>query len=131
MRANRPKSTGPELRLQRLLQIARIKGYRVNAQDLPGRPDLVFPTEKVAIFVNGCFWHRCPFHGRSLPRANRDYWRLKFQLNRERDRRKERALKEAHWRVVTIWECELSRNPNLSIKRVRAALSRGQAVHAR
>jgi DNA mismatch endonuclease, patch repair protein len=131
MRGNRQQSTGPEIRLRRLLQSANLKRFLVNAPTLPGRPDLAFPADKVAIFVNGCFWHRCPRHGRSLPMANRNYWKVKFRLNQERDLRKERELRGAEWRVVTIWECEIRTNPDLCVRRVQSALSEGPSVATR
>ncbi len=74
MRANRASSTSPEMALRRALRSIGATGYRVNYRELPGRPDIVYVRRKLAIFVNGCFWHRCPIHGRDLPRANRSYY---------------------------------------------------------
>jgi DNA mismatch endonuclease (patch repair protein) len=71
------------------------------------RPDITFPGRRLAIFVHGCFWHRCPTCNLSLPKSNVDYWSQKFQKNVERDRRKEEALAELGWSVHTIWECEI------------------------
>ena len=71
------------------------------------RPDIAFPGRKLAIFVHGCFWHRCPTCNLSLPKSNTDYWSQKFQKNVERDKRKEEALLEFGWSVYTIWECEI------------------------
>jgi DNA mismatch endonuclease, patch repair protein len=69
------------------------------------RPDIVFTRRRIAVFVDGCFWHGCPRHG-SWPRANEAFWREKIQTNRERDRRQDRALREAGWKVVRVWEHE-------------------------
>ena len=76
----------------------------------------------MAVFVHGCFWHRCSRHAWKLPKANREYWRLKFALNRERDRRKARELRADGWRVLTIWECEIRRNPQRCAQRIRTAI---------
>jgi DNA mismatch endonuclease (patch repair protein) len=65
----------------------------------------VFPTERVAVFVDGCFWHRCPVHG-TVPKRNRDYWLPKLQANEARDRRNDEALAALGWRVVRVWEHE-------------------------
>jgi DNA mismatch endonuclease (patch repair protein) len=77
--------------------------YRLHPANLPGRPDIVLSSAKLAIFVDGCFWHACPDHG-SLPKNNRDWWRAKLLRNVERDREKDAALERLGWAVVHIWE---------------------------
>lgn len=72
------------------------------------RPDFVFPKLKLAVFVDGCFWHGCPRHG-TQPKGNAAFWRQKLARNRARDRRVTRALRRAHWRVLRIWEHDLHR----------------------
>ena len=103
----RSADTGPERAVRRL---AHALGYRFRLQrkDLPGRPDLVFPGRRTALFVHGCFWHGhdCA-RGRRVPRSNADYWRAKIDRNRERDRRSLLELEALGWRVVIVWECEL------------------------
>jgi DNA mismatch endonuclease (patch repair protein) len=82
--------------------------FRVDHQALPGvrcRVDIAFTRAKVAVFVDGCFWHACPIHG-TLPKSNRDWWSTKLALNTQRDRRNDEALRVAGWRVVRIWEHE-------------------------
>jgi DNA mismatch endonuclease (patch repair protein) len=69
------------------------------------RPDIVFPTARVAVFVDGCFWHRCAIHGNS-PKTNSQYWTAKLDRNVERDRRNDAALATAGWLVVRVWEHE-------------------------
>jgi DNA mismatch endonuclease (patch repair protein) len=99
--------TTPELAVRRL--IWRLGGrYRLNRRDLPGKPDIVLPGRRLAIFVNGCFWHGhdCP-RGARVPKANRDYWVGKITRNRARDIAARAALAAAGWRVETVWECEL------------------------
>jgi len=107
MRANRRTDTKPELALRRALHRL---GYRYRKDyrlDLDGgrrvRPDIAFTARKVAIFVDGCFWHACPEHG-SKPRANEWYWGPKLTRNVERDRVNDAALTTAGWTVVRLWE---------------------------
>lgn len=107
MRANRARDTAPELALRRALRAAGLVGYRLNWKGAVGRPDIAFPGRRVAIFVHGCFWHRCPDCRLPLPKSNREFWKAKFRLNRERDRRKRRALESAGWYVVELFECEI------------------------
>jgi DNA mismatch endonuclease (patch repair protein) len=86
----------------RLLRSARVIGWRRHV-DLPGKPDFVFPDHRLAIFLDGCFWHGCPRCYR-LPQDNRAYWKKKVKTNRQRDRRVSNTLRRAGWRVVRIWE---------------------------
>lgn len=98
--------TTPEIKVRKEVHRAGFR-YRLYRADLPGKPDLVFPRFKLAVFVHGCFWH---WHGckRSrMPEANRDYWTRKIQRNVERDKRNQDALLELGWDVAIIWECEL------------------------
>lgn len=109
MRANRRADTKPELALRRALHG---RGYRYRKDyrmDLPGglrvRPDIVFTGRKVAVFVDGCFWHCCPEHG-SQPAANTWYWEPKLRRNVARDRAADAALGQAGWTVIRFWEHE-------------------------
>lgn len=124
MRANRAKGTAPELALERALKTSGLSHFQRSPSGLPGRPDLAFPKRKVAVFVHGCFWHRCPRHARSLPKANREYWMLKFGLNRRRDLRKIRELRKLGWRVMVFWECQVKERPATSVARVKRELAR-------
>lgn len=87
---------------------AGLRGYRLHWK-VAGRPDIAWPGKKVALFVNGCFWHRCPHCKPSMPKRNVEYWVVKFDLNQERDARKIRELEEAGWKVHVIWECQLKK----------------------
>ena len=113
MIANTSKDTKPELRVRRMLREAGYPGYRLHwrIDDEEGRyvcrPDITYPGRKLAIFVHGCFWHRCPKCNLGLPKTNADYWKEKFERNVERDKRKESALVGLDWEVHTIWECEI------------------------
>ena len=107
MRRVKGSGTTPELTVRRL--IWRLGGrYRLNRKDLPGKPDIVLPGRRLAIFVHGCFWHGhdCP-RGARVPKANRDYWVAKVARNRARDTAARAALERAGWRVETVWECEM------------------------
>jgi DNA mismatch endonuclease (patch repair protein) len=88
--------------------------YRVDQQVIPGlgrRADIVFRRAKVAVFVDGCFWHQCPEHG-SLPKSNADWWREKLDRNVQRDRDTDDRLARAGWKVMRIWEHETRANPD-------------------
>jgi DNA mismatch endonuclease (patch repair protein) len=106
MKANRRANTKPELALRSALHA---RGYRYRKDfrlDLPARrvrPDIAFTGRKVAVFVDGCFWHACPEHG-SKPKNNEWYWSPKLLRNQERDRAADAALKDAGWTVVRLWE---------------------------
>ncbi len=101
------RNTKPELRLRRLLHAAGFR-YRLHAKDLPGRPDIVLPRYKAAIFVHGCFWHRHPgCRYSTTPASNTEFWNTKFAANVTRDAGKEHELIAAGWRVAVVWECEL------------------------
>lgn len=88
-----------------LLRKARISGWRRHLS-LPGKPDFVFRSRRLAVFIDGCFWHGCPKCYR-MPEDNRAYWRTKVQSNRIRDRRRTRELRSLKWRVLRIWEHSL------------------------
>lgn len=81
--------------------------FRLHRRDLPGKPDLVFPRYRAALFVHGCFWHRHPGCSKaSTPKSRVEFWRAKFEHNIERDRHNEEALCALGWRVFIVWECE-------------------------
>jgi DNA mismatch endonuclease (patch repair protein) len=104
------KNTGPELRVRRLVHRLGYR-YRLHGRGLPGKPDLVFPRRRAVIFVHGCFWHRHPDPGcklARLPKSRETFWGPKLDANRERDERNRSALASAGWRVLELWECQLS-----------------------
>jgi len=123
MRGNRKRDTRPEIQVRSLLHA---KGYRFR-KDLPlelpsgrVRPDIVFTRRRLAVFIDGCFWHRCPVHGTS-PRANDWYWGPKLDRNVERDRRADESLRTTGWLVLRIWEHE---EPQAAVNRIVEALRR-------
>ena len=123
MKANKGKNTGPEMCLRSLLRSHGYPGYRINWKGAPGHPDIAYPGRKVAIFVNGCFWHRCPTCNLPLPKSNTEFWREKFERNVARDRRKTSELESMGWTVITVWECELRKEPEFVVSRIIRILS--------
>lgn len=116
MQGNRARDTEPELAIRRILHGQGFR-YRVSARPLKGvrrTADLVFGPAKVAVFVDGCFWHRCPDHATD-PKTNSDYWKPKLQRNAERDRETDSLLEEAGWLSVRVWEQE---DPKVAVQRV-------------
>jgi DNA mismatch endonuclease (patch repair protein) len=110
MRANRSTNTKPELILRKALWAGGVRGYRKNVSKLPGKPDIVFPSVRLCIFVHGCFWHGCPTCSakRNLnPTRNSDYWLAKRTRNQERDRQNSQALQQSGWKVIVVWECQI------------------------
>jgi len=105
MKANRGKNTGPELAVRTALWKAGVRGYRLHWKKAPGHPDIAFPKQKLAVFVNGCFWHRCPKCKPSIPKTNSRFWKEKFKANQTRDKKKIKELNELGWNVRVIWEC--------------------------
>jgi DNA mismatch endonuclease (patch repair protein) len=110
-----------ELRLRGALIQAGIRGWSVHPQDLPGNPDFLFRRSYLAIFVDGCFWHGCPKCSHGITK-NSSYWAAKIARNRERDKSKERELRELGFRVLRIWEHELTKSPSASAKRIQSKL---------
>jgi DNA mismatch endonuclease (patch repair protein) len=123
MQGNKGKGTRPELLLRCLLREAGYPGYRLHWKKAPGRPDIAYPGRKVAIFVNGCYWHRCPHCHPPMPKAHADFWAAKFVANEARDARQVDELRAAGWDVVTVWECELKSEPGRVVLRVIGSLS--------
>lgn len=105
MQGNRSRDTKPELRVRRILHSRGLR-YRVNYRPekaLRRTADIVFTRQRVAIFIDGCFWHRCPEHGRT-PATNSDYWKSKLDRNQERDEETRARLCEDGWKVLRFWE---------------------------
>ena len=115
----RSKHTKPEMTVRRMLH-ARGYRYRLHRSDLPGSPDLTFPSRKKVIFVNGCFWHShtCK-NGQRVPKSNTAYWVPKIDRNVARDAENREALAAQGWSVMTVWECEIRDAPNVLRQLVR------------
>ncbi len=99
------RDTAPEIIVRRLLHSLGYR-FRLYRRDLPGKPDIVFPSRRKVIFVNGCFWHA---HGCRIgrpPKSRPEFWEPKLEHNRSRDRRNKAALRSKGWKVLTVWQCQ-------------------------
>lgn len=109
----RGKDTRPELIVRKLIHGMGYR-YRLYGQDLPGKPDLVFPSRRKVVFVHGCFWHRhsnCALA--RMPKSRQEFWFPKLEANRKRDARVQAALRKAGWGLLIVWECQLRDTPRL------------------
>ncbi len=117
----RPRDTKPEILLRRALWGAGLR-YRVGLRTPAGRPDLVFASARVAVYMDGCQWHGCPLHY-VAPRTGTEFWSNKLKTSVERDRRQTVELERLGWRVVRFWEHEIFENLQDSVARVKSTLS--------
>ena len=115
-----------ELALMKLLRHHRITGWR---RHLPvfGKPDFLFRKARVAVFVDGCFWHGCPKHC-NTPASNRPFWRKKLAANKARDRRVNRVLRNEGWRVVRIWEHDLAKRGEACVRMIQTATNSSRSA---
>lgn len=113
----RQKHTKPEILVRRYLHAKGCR-FRLHRKDLPGNPDIVLPKHRVAIFVNGCFWHShtCPRGKR--PSTKKKFWNMKLDRNIERDDNNYDTLKELGWKVLVIWECETKNLDSIPIRNI-------------
>jgi DNA mismatch endonuclease (patch repair protein) len=116
----RRRDTGPELMLRRALHAAGLR-FRVDRKIEGVRADVVFPTERTAIFIDGCFWHGCPIHA-TRPKSNTGYWLPKLEENRKRDLRQTERLTSEGWAVIRLWEHECCPPASDLIERLRSAI---------
>ncbi len=105
----RGRNTKPEISLRKLLFSKGIRGYRLSGA--PGKPDIIFPKYKIAIFIDGCFWHKCPRHFIE-PATRKEFWAKKIEGNVKRDIEINRILKEEGWTVLRFWEHEIEKDIN-------------------
>ncbi len=125
MSRNRGRDTKPELLLRRALWHRGFR-YRVRT-NLPGKPDVVFSRLKIVIFVDGCFWHRCPEHG-AKPKTNASFWSDKLKRNKVRDAEVTALLEAEGWTVVRIWEHEIKQDLAAALARVKNLLEQQQRI---
>lgn len=123
MSSNKGKNTKPELNLRKVLWKVGLRGYRIHWKKMPGRPDIVFTKKRLAIFVNGCYWHRCPHCKLSLPKTNLAFWEIKFNVNKERDKQNIIELEKLGWKVLVVWECQLKEDIDKVISTIKLELS--------
>jgi len=102
------KNTGPEIFLRKALHRRGLR-YRLFSSDLPGRPDIVFPRYRTAVFVHGCFWHSHGCKLSTVPSSRKSFWDTKFRQNRARDERVTNELRRSGWKVIAIWQCQLGK----------------------
>jgi len=119
----RGRDTGPETRIRKALWALGLR-YRIKNR-LPGRPDIVISHARIAVFVDGCFWHQCPKHF-VMPRTRRAFWKQKIQANRARDRGVNRKLKRDGWSVLRFWEHEIDTQLALTCSLVLKVVDRNQ-----
>jgi DNA mismatch endonuclease (patch repair protein) len=112
----RGKNTKPEIALRKLLFKNGVKGYRLHAQII-GKPDIVFRKKRLIVFVDGCFWHKCPMCF-AKPSTTKKYWVNKIASNKSRDKIINRKLKKTGWTVLRFWEHEIVRNPGLCFEKI-------------
>ena len=113
------KDTKPEMKVRRLVHRLGYR-YRLHASEIAGKPDMVFPARRCVIFVSGCFWHRhrgCPLC--RMPKTKLEFWEPKLEGNRKRDSRNQRKLRRDGWRVLVVWECQLTNEESLKRRIMR------------
>lgn len=106
------KDTSPELVLRSIIHKSGLR-YRLHRKNLPGTPDIVFPRFKAVLFVHGCYWHSHGCYKSTVPKSRQEFWKKKFDANKERDVRNVEALLKLGWRVMTVWECALKGKKSL------------------
>lgn len=109
----RSHDTGPELAVRRYLYSVGFR-YMLNFS-LPGKPDIVFPRKRIAVFVNGCFWHMHGCRLSAIPATRREFWLVKLKGNAERDRKNKTVLESDGWTVMTLWECEIENDTGAAV----------------
>lgn len=120
----RSVNTGPEVKLRALLYAEGLRGYRLHSK-ISGRPDIVFTRKRVAVFIDGCFWHGCP-RCFKLPATRVAFWKQKIEANIARDAAINADLRKAEWKVLRIWEHDLRKRPERVVQRILKTLS---AIH--
>lgn len=121
----RSKNTGPEMILRKALYHEGLRGYRI-CYKVPGKPDIAFTKSKIAIFVDGCFWHSCPECNRNCPSSNTEFWRNKITTNKERDKRVNEKLEELGWTTIRIWEHSIYKNLDECVSKILLAIRQKQ-----
>lgn len=116
----RGKNTGPEIKLRKILWSNGIRGYRIH-YNLSGKPDIVFTKKKIVIFIDGCFWHKCPFCFQE-PANRKEFWLKKINSNVERDMRVNTELETAGWTVIRFWEHDVKKNPDTIVEKIASFL---------
>ena len=112
----RGKNTGPEIKLRKLLWTQGVRGYRIHYK-LPGKPDIIFTKKKIAIFIDGCFWHKCPVCFQE-PETRKEFWMKKIGSNVDRDLKNTQQLQNEEWTVLRFWEHEIRKTPDNVVEKI-------------
>jgi DNA mismatch endonuclease (patch repair protein) len=120
----RAKNTKAEVEFRKKVWAAGLR-YRLYSKKLPGKPDFVFTSKKLVVFLDGCFWHKCP-QCFKRPKSNKKYWDWKIKYNVDKDKRVNRKLRKAGWKVIRFWEHDAKKNPAKCVKKIIAAAERKQ-----
>ena len=118
------KNTGPEVKLRKMLFAKGIRGYRIH-YDLLGKPDIVFVKKKIVIFIDGCFWHKCPVCFQE-PETRKEFWMKKIQSNVERDIRVNELLQIEGWKILRFWEHDMRKKPDEIVLKISEILERSK-----
>jgi DNA mismatch endonuclease (patch repair protein) len=118
------KNTTPELAFRRELRLQGLCNYRLHPPKIPGKPDIYFSRGKIAVFVNGCFWHRCPYCKPSIPKTHKAFWSKKFSTNVARDKVKRALLKKMGIKSVVFWECQIKKNVQKLVAKLKCDVMR-------
>jgi len=121
----RGANTSPEVLVRRYLHANGFR-FRINAKDLPGKPDIKLTKYKTVIFINGCFWHKHDCKRYQDPKSNSGYWLPKIQGNVQRDKENAEKLVNMGWQVIIIWECEIKTNPEPRLQEVLQLIRRNE-----
>lgn len=123
MRCIPSKGTKPEVLMRLALVRGRLRGWRMHKIGLPGKPDFIFEKKKLAIFIDGCFWHGCRDCYRG-PKSNKRYWVSKLRLNKARDKRNSKLLLSRGWRILRLWEHQARAEASDCVKKIRIMIRR-------
>lgn len=115
------RDTSHEIQFRKLLWNNGLRGYRVHKLGIEGKPDIYFPKKRIAIFIDGCFWHKCP-NCFVKPKSNMAFWEKKIGQNVQRDRKVNATLKGENIRILRFWEHEIRSDPNKALKSIMKAL---------
>lgn len=121
MRQIKSKNTACEVLLRRALWTSGLRGYRIHVADIPGTPDIVFTKRRVAVFIDGCFWHGCPTCCR-IPSTNQDYWLAKISSNKTRAEKVNKQLADEGWVVIRVWEHEVHQDLKGCLDKIATAV---------
>lgn len=122
MSSIKAKNTKPEIIIRKELVRSNLIGYRIHNKKIPGRPDISYSNKRLAIFINGCFWHRCPRCKPPFPKTHKFFWFKKFYKNIKRDKMKRKQLNNLGWSVITLWECEINENTKKCVEVIKTYL---------